>query len=216
VLFASALHASAFEGDLLNNRHGAGSGKSYKEISAVYVARTPYILEWRADEKYNLYDKDPRWKAKDTQSCVHVFDEKGNIIAKTQWGGLTGSVKVPVGGRHQVRVFSLGQWHANIIEDAELLKQAQRDGYLTKTSIVTPAARAASPAGRRESVAAMMTADVQALEGERAGIPEDAADRQSRLNELDDKIHKVKLAASRSSDVVDYEKRKAALIPSGL
>lgn len=199
-----------------NNRHSAGSGKNYKQAGQAYIARTPYTLEWHSEAKYDLYDKPSSWKVKDTESCVHVFDAAtGKIVASSPWGPLRGSLKVPVGGRHYVKVYSLGRWHANIVEDAEMLKKAQREGYLTKTSILTASARANSVAGKRESVQAASADMIKALEKDREDVAAEDPARQSKLNALDEKIYLVKLAASRASDVADFDKRVAALIPAG-
>jgi hypothetical protein len=199
-----------------NNRHSAGSGKNYKQVGQVYVARTPYILQWHAEAKYNLYDKPSNWKGTDTTSCVTVYDaDTRKPLYTTRWGPLKGSVSIPKGGRHYVCVWSLGRWHANIIEDAEMLKKAQREGYLTKDSILTPEARANSVVGKRESVQEASAAMIKDLEAEREKVAEDDTARQSKLNAIDEKIYLVKVAASRASDVADFDKRVAALIPAG-
>lgn len=203
----------AFAQSELTNRHGVGYGRSYRDVSGVYVARTPYTLEWTSAEKYSPNSKDPSWKAKDTESCVHVYDaDTGKLIFQSKWGPLRGSIKIPQGGRHKVRVFSLGEWRANIIEDAEMLKKAHREGYLTKTSVLTEEARAGSVVGRRESVGAAMAEDVKAYEEEKVKVGAADPQRQTKLNTLDEKIRVVRLAASRSSDVKDYEARKRVLL----
>jgi hypothetical protein len=201
-------------GDLLTTQHRVAAGKDYKTPSQVYIARTPYVLEWRAEAYVRPAGARPNQKYKDEGISVQVHDAiTGKIIASSRDGKSSGKISVPEGGSHCIRVFSLGAWTASITEDRAMLEQAQRDGYLSKTSIISPANRAASPAGRRESVAAAMAADLKELEDERKAIADTDPERQAKINQIDDKIYKVKLAASRSSGPGDYEQRKAALVP---
>jgi hypothetical protein len=143
--------------ELLQNRHGIGHGKSYRQPSENYVARVPYVLEWTAKSTYNLYRNDPTVKYKVEDTSVQVFDaDSGRMVADSKTFGLKGSIRVPVGGKHYVIVYSLGEWDANFIEDAEILKQAERYGLLTKDSIITQAmidAKAAENNKRIESAA---------------------------------------------------------------
>lgn len=199
-------------GDPLNNRHGVAHGEDYQKASDVYLARTPYTLEWNASATWTPDKKNPSWKARDNQTCVHVYNEKGEIIARSPWVGLSGKIYVSQPGRHRVQVYSLGKWTANIIENAEMLKQAHREGYLTERSILDSGARARSIVGKRETVAAAMREDLRALELEKRKIPSIDPDRISKINKIEEQEHLVKLAASRASGVDDYEKRKAALV----
>ncbi len=197
----------------LNHRHGVAHGKDYKQASEPYLARTPYTLEWHASETWKPSKTDPTYRAKDDKTCAHVYDaDTGKLIVKTPWGGMRGSVRVPVGGRHQVQIFSLGEWRANIIEDKAMLEKAQREGRLKPGVVLNATERAQSAVGKRETVAQALAEDLSSLETERGKIGADDPARQSKLNALDEKIHLVKLAASRSSDVEDFEKRKRALI----
>lgn len=170
------------------NRHGIGHGKNYKQASEVYIARTPYILEWHAAEKYNLYDQDPTIKAKDEGTSIQVFDaETGKMILNTPTGGFTGRVSVPSSGKHYVIVYSLGEWNANYIEDLELLKKAQRAGTLTKDGVVTPESLADAQAARHESVESSAAASIDELKKTLTG------------RDLEEKTAGVRLVASGSN-----------------
>lgn len=144
------------------NRHGIGHGKDYRQPSENYLARVPYVLEWTAKSTYNLYRNDPTVKFKTEDTSVQVFDaDTGAMVARSKRSGLSGSVRVPVGGKHYVVVYSLSEWDANFIEDAEMLKQADRYGLLTKDSIITQAmidAKAAENNKRIEDAAYRRTA----------------------------------------------------------
>ena len=195
-----------------NNRHGVGSGEGYEKPSAIYVARTPYKLQWSAEATYKIAPGST-WRGKDDSLAIHVVDsDSGRIVANTGWTGLRGEVLVPQGGRHFLRVFALGKWSANIIEDLAQLKQAQREGYLTKDSIIDEKARAASPVGKREAVATAAKEAIAKLQGERDTVSSGDPERISKLNRIDHEIYLVNLAASRSSDVQDFHVRLSALL----
>ena len=80
ILAALALTAGQSQ-DLLQNRHGIGHGKDYRQASETYIARAPYVLEWSAKANFNLYDKDPTVKAKvrDTSRSNHRSNHRGII-----------------------------------------------------------------------------------------------------------------------------------------
>ena len=191
----------------LENRRGAGSGTG-ESPGQPYIARTPYTLEWHIDHNYKLWKNDTV-KAKSYAAGVHVYDEAGKIIASDTIGEgkFSGSISVPRGGTHRVRVFSTAPWHANIIEDKEFLKRAIAEGRLgpdgkLKEKKVEDGNPVPKPASAREDSFANFTAQ-RAASIEIIKINRKVAD----LNERDRLVAIVRSIERQSSSVDDFYRK---------
>lgn len=194
--FLCVIAASAYAQDV-NARHGIGRVEG-DGASAPYFARTPYTLYWNADPKYKLYGKsDPSVKAETYIAGIHVKDvDTGKIVASLDHIPLSGSMKVPVAGRHTIELFSTGPWQASYVEDEAALTAAARHGELAQGKTLEQSANTGHSA-RMSSVAEALAGTLKDLEGKAKG------------SDLDARIAGARLIASRSSSVEDYEKRWA-------
>ncbi|MEI8039593.1 MAG: hypothetical protein WCJ14_14510 [Verrucomicrobiota bacterium] len=181
------------------NRHGVGHGASYNEASEVYTARTPYYLEWTAEEFYTPLGCDPSVRYRDSGTWVMVYDAATRtLLASTPKGGFHGKVYVPVAGRHYVIVYALGAWNANIIEDMQLLKKAQQKGILGVATVIDDAAMANSPSGRKQAVERAARAEISQLP------------KSLTPNQTEERAAAIQLVASRSADAEDFASRISA------
>lgn len=149
LFLAAGAHAQA-----VNPNHGIGRVDQDHEDSAEYVARTPYTLEWSVDKRYKLYGKNDPLKVDSYLAGIHVYDVvTGRLVAKVGQSALNGSMKIPVAGKHRVKVFCTGAVNLSFTEDKAALETAARRGEL-KEGVTVAEADKTSLRSRTERIAA--------------------------------------------------------------
>lgn len=159
----------------VNEYHSIGRVDKDQEDSPEYVARTPYILRWSADPKYKLHGKrDPTVKAKSYLAGIHVYDVvSGLSVCSSSDGSFNGEVRVPVSGRHMVKVFCTAPIQLSFVEDKSALETAAKRGEL-KDGVTVDAARSVSLRTKNEKIAALKADVISELEKKRSSIGDDA------------------------------------------
>jgi hypothetical protein len=159
----------------VNPSHAIGRVDKDHEDSAEYVARTPYILRWNVDPKYKLYGKsDPTVKVESYLAGLHVYDvATGRSVCSTGDGRFNGEMKVPVSGRHMVKVFCTAPIQLSFEEDKSALETAAKRGEL-KDGVTVDAARSVSLRTKNEKIAALKADVISELEKKRNSIGDDA------------------------------------------
>ena len=203
-LAAMAACMAAAMAQSVNSSHGIGRVDKDHEDSSPYLARTPYTLYWVADPKYKLYGKhDPSVKAESYLAGIHVYDvATGRIIKSSGEGSLSGSMKVPVAGRHRIKVFCTGPINLSFEEDKVALEQASRRGEL-KEGMTLEAAKASGGASVAKEIKALKEQILARHESRRHVIGEDNLAGIRRDAEL---------AAHLASSVEDFQKRFDVLV----
>ena len=159
----------------VNECHSIGRVDKDQEDSPEYVARTPYILRWSVDPKYKLYGKqDPTVKMESYLAGLHVYDvATGRSVCSTGDGSFNGQVRVPVSGRHMVKVFCTAPIQLSFEEDKSALETAAKRGEL-KDGVTVDAARSGSLRTKNEKIAALKADVISELEKKRSSIGDDA------------------------------------------
>lgn len=159
----------------LNEYHAIGRVDKDQEDSPEYVARTPYILRWNVDPKYKLYgNRDPSVKAESYLAGIHVYDvATGRSVCSTNDGRFNGEVRVPVSGRHMVKVFCTAPIQLSFQENKAALETAAKRGEL-KDGVTVDSARAGSLRTKNEKIAALKADVISQLEKKRSSIGDDA------------------------------------------
>lgn len=159
----------------VNEYHSIGRVDKDQENSPEYVARTPYILRWRVDPKYKLYGKqDPTVKVESYLAGIHVYDvATGRMVCSTGNGSFNGEMKVPVSGKHTVKVFCTAPIQLSFEEDKSALETAAKRGEL-KDGVTVDAARSGSLRTKNEKIATLKADVISQLEKKRSSIGDDA------------------------------------------
>lgn len=183
----------------VNSSHAIGRVDKDREDSPEYVARTPYTLRWNVDAEYKLYGKNnPSVKAESYLAGIHVYDvATGRSVCSSGNGDLTGELRVPVAGKHVVKVFCTAPVQLSFEEDRAALETAAKRGEL-KDGVTVDVARSGSLRTKNEKVAALKADVISELEKTRSRLG-DAAVTALRLD--------VERAAQLASSEEDFTAR---------
>lgn len=181
--------------------HLIASGHEYNVPTDAYLARTPYTLIWKAEKSSRSYVRNGRIE-KITEIYVNVYDQDtGKVIARTDWQPLDGEMKIPVAGRHYLRVYAPAKWTVSFREDKAMLERAASRGEL-KEGMTVKEANGKSQRTKDERIEAVKERMLRFIEAHReelgvAGVDSTTAD-----------VHK---AAQLATDEKDFTARYQAL-----